>query len=205
VLTAGYVLAPRGVGTMVAMLVVGRLIGNVDIRWLLLTGLALIAFSLWEMTLFTLDVGVWPVVRTGIVQGVGLGFIFVPLSTAAFATLAPRYRNEGTAMFSLVRNIGSSIGISVVVTVLGAQAQISHSELAAQLTPFRHALRVGLPQLYDWTTSAGAAALNAETTRHALMIAYLNDFRFMMYLSLAAAPLLLLLKPARAPAAASGQ
>ena len=203
VLTAGYLLAPRGIGTMVAMLVVGRLIGKLDTRWLLLTGLALMAVSLWEMTQFTLDVGVWPIVRSGVVQGVGLGFIFVPLSTAAFATLAPQYRNEAASMFSLVRNIGSSIGISLVVTVLGAQAQIMHAELGLALTPFREALRAPwLPPLWDWTTSAGAAALNAEVSRQALMIAYLNDFRFMMFLALLCAPLLLLLRAAPKPTTA---
>ena len=203
VLTAGYLLAPRGIGTMAAMFVVGRLIGKVDTRWLLLAGLALMAISLWEMTLFTLDVGVWPIVRSGIVQGVGLGFIFVPLSTAAFATLAPQYRNEAASMFSLIRNIGSSIGISLVVTVLGREAQIAHAELGGVLTPFREALRAPwLPPLWDWTTSAGVAALNAEVSRQALMIAYLNDFRFMMMLTLLAAPLLLLLRAAPKPAPA---
>jgi MFS transporter, DHA2 family, multidrug resistance protein len=198
VLTAGYVLAPRGVGTMVAMLVVGRLIGKVDTRWLLLVGLTLMAVSLWEMTQFTLDVGVWPIVRSGIVQGVALGFIFVPLSTAAFATLAPQFRNEAASMFSLIRNIGSSIGISLVVTVLGREAQTAHAELASSLTPFRDTLHAPwLPPLWDWTTGAGAAALNAEVSRQALMLAYLNDFRLMMFMAVLAAPLLLMLRTAR--------
>jgi DHA2 family multidrug resistance protein len=189
---------------MVAMLVVGRLIGKVDTRWLLLTGLALMAVSLWEMTQFTLDVGVWPIVRSGVVQGVGLGFIFVPLSTAAFATMAPQYRNEAASMFSLIRNISSSIGISLVVTILGREAQTAHAELGGLLTPFRDALRAPwLPQAWDWTTSAGAAALNAEVSRQALMIAYVNDFRFMMFVALLAAPLLLLLRATRKPTAAN--
>lgn len=195
VITAGYVLAPRGIGTMAAMMVVGRLIGKVDIRLLLFVGLLLTAFSLGAMTRFSQDVGIGAIVWTGVVQGVGLGFIFVPLSTAAFATLPPRYRNEATAMFSLARNIGSSIGISAVVTVLGQQTQSSHAELAGYITPFRDALRT-LPQAWDWTTSAGAAALDAQVTQQALMIAYLNDFRLMMYLALAAVPLLLLMRPA---------
>jgi DHA2 family multidrug resistance protein len=200
VITAGYVLAPRGLGTMAAMMIVGRLVGKVDTRWLLLLGASLMAFSLWEMTRFTLDVGVGPIVWTGVVQGVGLGFIFVPLSTAAFATLDPVFRNEGTAMFSLVRNIGGSVGISVVVTVLGHETQASHAQIGAGLTPFREmAPTPWLPQLWDWSTTAGAAALDAEVTRQAVMIAYLNDFRLMMYLTLAAVPLILLLRgPARA-------
>jgi DHA2 family multidrug resistance protein len=198
VLTAGYVLAPRGLGTMLAMLVVGRLIGKIDTRWLVLFGLALMALSLWQMTAFTSEVGTWEIVYTGVVQGVGLGFIFVPLSTIAFATLAPRYRNEGTAMFSLARNIGSSLGISVVMTLLGRQAQVSHAGLVESLTPFRAALQSPwLPPFWDWTTAAGAVALNREVTRQAMTIAYLNDFRLMMYMTVLALPLLLLLRPSR--------
>jgi len=195
VITTGVVLAPRGLGTMVAMLVVGRLIGRFDLRLLLLFGITLMAFSLWEMSKFSLDVGIGPIVTTGLVQGVGLGFLFVPLSTVAFSTLAPQYRGEGTAMFSLVRNIGSSIGISVVVTVLGHGVQTSHAELGNSLNSFREAVRPSLlPPLWDWTTTTGAAALNMEVTRQAMMIAYLNDFRLMMYLTLLAMPLLLVLR-----------
>jgi DHA2 family multidrug resistance protein len=129
------------------------------------------------------------------VQGIGLGFIFVPLSTMAFATLAPRYRNEGTAMFSLIRNIGGSVGISLVMTVLGHQAQSSHAALSENISPYRDALQVpGVPQLWSWSTELGRAALDAEVTRQAWTIAYLNDFRLLMYLIVLAAPLLLLLR-----------
>lgn len=198
VVTAGLVLAPRGVGTMVAMLVVGRLIGRVDTRGLVLFGLAATAYSLWEMSLFTMDVGVAEIVYTGVVQGVGLGFIFVPLTTVAFSTLEPALRNEGTAMFSLVRNIGSSIGISLFVTLLGQRTQVSHAGLAEQVTPFRDVLRAPwLPDAWDFTTRAGAAALDSEVTRQALLMAYLDDFRIMMLVALLAAPLLLLVRTPR--------
>jgi MFS transporter, DHA2 family, multidrug resistance protein len=198
VITAGYVLAPRGVGTMAAMMVVGRLVGKVDTRLLVLTGLILMAWSLHEMTQWTTEVGTSAIIWTGIVQGVGLGFIFVPLSTIAFATLAPRYRNEGTAMFSLIRNLGSSVGISLVMTVLGHEIQSSHAALSESISPFRDAFRgPGLPQLWSWSTELGRIALDAEVTRQAVTIAYLNDFRFMMFLSLLAAPLLLLLRTPR--------
>jgi DHA2 family multidrug resistance protein len=196
VITAGLLLAPRGLGTMLAMNVVGRLIGRVDTRWLLLFGFSLMAISLWEMAGFNLDVGTWPIVHTGIVQGIGLGFVFIPLTTTAFSTLAPKFRNEGTAMFSLMRNIGSSVGISVVITILGRQAQINHADLASVLNPFRLSnLPMALPRVWDLGGSTGALALNGEVSRQALMIAYLDDFRLMMYLTLLAVPLLLLLRP----------
>ena len=198
VITAGYVLAPRGIGTMAAMMVVGRLVGKVDTRLLVLGGLMLMAWSLREMTQWTTEVGTTEIIWTGIVQGVGLGFIFVPLSTIAFATLAARYRNEGTAMFSLIRNLGSSVGISLVMTVLGHEIQSSHAALSESISPFRDAFRgPGLPQLWSWSTELGRIALDAEVTRQAVTIAYLNDFRFMMYLSLLAVPLLLLLRTPR--------
>lgn len=204
VITAGLMIAPRGIGTMVSMFVVGRLIGRVDPRLLLLFGFVLMTISLWEMAAFTLDIGIGPIVYTGIVQGIALGFLFVPLTTVAFSTLAPRYRNEGTAMLSLIRNMGSSVGISIVSTVLLRQAQTSHAELGNSLEAFRNAIQPSvLPQGWDWSTSAGAAALNGEVTRQAMMIAYLDDFRLMMYLSLLAMPLLLLLRaPPKRPRAA---
>ncbi len=199
VVDVGVLLAPRGVGTMLAMLLVGRLAGWVDGRAMILLGLALTALSLWDMTGFNAEIAAWDVVRTGVVQGLGLGFVFVPLSTITFATLAPRFRNEGTALFSLVRNIGSSIGISVVVTYLSERTQANHAAFAAFLDPFSYGLQYAVQQgVYDLATTQGLAMLNAETTRQAALLAYLQDFRLMMWISLAALPLLFLL---RGPAA----
>ena len=153
---------------------------------------------------FNTQIGVWDIVRTGTTQGLGLGFIFVPLSTISFATLAPHYRNEGTSMYSLLRNIGSSIGVSVCFTLLARNTQVNRAELVEHLTPFRTALQQPwLPAPWDWTTAAGAAALSQEVNRQAATIAYLNDFRMMMYVTLLAIPLLLLVKrPAARPAGA---
>ncbi|PJK27747.1 EmrB/QacA family drug resistance transporter [Minwuia thermotolerans] len=201
VLTTGYVLAPRGVGTMIAMILVGRLIGMVDTRLLILLGIGLTALSLWEMSAFTTEVPVSTIVWTGIIQGLGLGFIFVPLSTVTFSTLAPHYRNEGTAMFSLMRNIGSSIGISIVFTLLAQNTQVNHADMANVMTPFRAMLQSPLlPQVWNWQTTPGVVALNDEVTRQAATIAYLNDFTFMMWVTLLSAPLLLLLRKPQAPA-----
>ena len=195
VLDVGLLLAPRGVGTMLAMLTVGRLAGRVDVRYLIFAGLLLTSLSLWEMTGFTLEVGARDIVRTGFVQGLGLGFIFVPLSTLTFATLAPRYRTEGTALFSLMRNIGSSIGISVVIGYLAQRTQINHAAFADFINPFSLALRqAGELGVYDAGTAAGLARLDREVTRQAATLAYLQDFRLMMFVTLAALPLLLLLR-----------
>lgn len=199
VLDVGLLLVPRGVGTMVAMLLVGRLAGRVDVRGLLLLGLLLTALSLWEMARFTTEAPAWALVHTGFTQGLGLGFIFVPLSTVTFASLAPRYRNEGTALFSLARNIGSSIGISVVITVLAQRTQVNHAAYAEFITPFSLGLaRAVEAGGLDLSTPQGLSTLDAQVTRQALTLAYLQDFRLMMWVTLAAMPLILLLRvPAR--------
>jgi DHA2 family multidrug resistance protein len=196
VITTGLLLAPRGIGTMLAMFVVGRLVGKVDTRALVLFGLTLMAWSLYDMTQFNAEIGLYEIVYTGVIQGVGLGFIFVPLSAAAFATLAQRYRNEGTAMFSLVRNVGSSIGISIVMTFLGHEAQVSHAGLGENINEFSRALHgPGIPELLNLHSQLGLAALDGMVNRQAVTIAYLNDFRLMLYLTVLAAPLLLLIRP----------
>jgi len=195
VLTTGLVLAPRGVGSMAAMLLVGRLVNRVDIRLLMLTGLLLTATSLLQMSAWNLDVSVYAIVQTGLVQGLGLGFLFVPLSTITFATLDPRFRNEGTAMFSLMRNIGSSLGISIMVTLVARNTQVNHAVLGELLNPFRAAFRslTSSGQL-DTGSAAGLAMLNGELTRQAAAIAYLDDFRLMGWITLGVIPLLLLLR-----------
>jgi MFS transporter, DHA2 family, multidrug resistance protein len=195
VITAGLVMAPRGFGTMVAMMIVGRLIGRVDSRVLMFFGLLLMAWSLYDMAQFNTNVGVYEVVYTGMIQGFGMGFIFVPLSAVAFATLAARYRAEGTAMFSLIRNIGMSIGISIVVTLLGREAQTSHAALSETITPFSTALHgPDVPSFWSSLHGTGLVALNGEVSRQALTVAYVNDFRFMLYMSFLALPLLFLMR-----------
>lgn len=204
IIDVGYVLAPRGVGTMFAMLVVGRLSGKVDGRYQILLGLGLTSYALWEMTAFNTDISSWDVVRTGIVQGLGLGFIFTPLSTITFSTLEQRYRNEGTALFSLMRNIGSSIGISIVITYLSQRTQANHEAFASYINPFNLALRQAVEAgAYNLGTPQGLMAMNGEVTRQAATLAYLQDFRLMMFITLSALPLILLLrKPVRHPAPA---
>jgi DHA2 family multidrug resistance protein len=153
---------------------------------------------------FTTDVSEWAIVNSGVIQGLGLGFIFVPLSTITFATLAPPLRTEAAGLFNLMRNIGSSVGVSVVTALLSRYTQINHADLARHVSPYNPLMRAPyLPNLWDPARPAGLAALDAEVARQAATIAYLNDFRLMMGVMLLAMPLVLLLhKPrAKAPAA----
>lgn len=198
VITTGLVLAPRGIGTVIAMTIVGRLIGRVDPRLLILFGLSCTAFSLWEMTGFTAAVDRSTILVTGMTQGFGLGFIFVPLSTITFATLPPHLRTEAASLFSLVRNVGSSVGISVVTVVLSQSTQINHANLAEQVNPFNPMFRAPwLPDGWSLTEPSGLATIDAAISAQASTIAYLNDFRLMMWVTLAAIPMLLLLRRPR--------
>ncbi len=201
VIDVGYLLAPRGVGTMFAMFMVGKLSGKIDARYTIIFGLMLTIASLWEMTIFNTNITGWDIVHNGILQGLGLGFIFVPLSTITFSTLARHYRNEGTALFSLMRNIGSSIGISVVITKLSQNTQANHAAFADYITPFSLPLRQAADAgIYNLNTPQGLMAINGEVTRQAATLAYLQDFRLMMWVTLCAVPLILLLRnPARQP------
>lgn len=198
VVYTGMVTAPRGIGTMIAMIVVGRIVNRFDVRAIMAVGFALIAYALYQMTHITLQMDSHIIITSGFIQGLGIGFTFVPLSTAAFATLAPRLRNQGTPVYSLVRNIGSSVGISIVQAMLTRGAAQAHEQLASLVAPGNHGL-ADLPSMLGAQTASGLAVLNAEVTRQATLISYINDFTIMMALTLLTIPLLLLVRrPARA-------
>jgi DHA2 family multidrug resistance protein len=186
VFLTGLVTAPRGIGTLLSMLIVGRLIGRVATRYLILFGLLATAFSLWQMTEFSLLMDSGPIIWSGLMQGFGTGFVYVPLAAVAFATLNSQLRNEATAMFNLMRNIGSSIGISVVAALLARNTQVMHSALASHLTVYTGAQ--GSPGGGD------LALLNRQVTEQAAMIAYNDDFKLMMILTICVIPFVFLLR-----------
>jgi DHA2 family multidrug resistance protein len=193
VVATGLVMAPSGAATMLAMLIAGRMARVVDVRLLMTAGFVLTIISLWQMSQYTLVLSESDIVWPGIVQGFGLGFIFVPLSAVTFSTLAPALRPAGTSIFSLSRNIGSSIGISIVEALLTRNTQVVHSSLSESITPFN-------PQLSPSLQAGDPMALslmNLEVTRQATMIAYINDFRFMMFLALITMPLIAFIRPIR--------
>jgi DHA2 family multidrug resistance protein len=207
VVTAGLILAPRGIGTMLSMVVVGRLVARVDPRLLIAFGIGLTALSLWQMTAFSPQMTSWPFITTGVIQGFGLGFLFIPLQTVAFLTLHPRLRTEASAVFNLVRNLGSSIGISIVAAELATNIQTNHAELAERITLFNPNLPAAGFDPNALLAPAGAqtaALLNAMINAQAAMIAYIDDFKLMALITLAALPLLLLFRYQRPQAAPPG-
>jgi DHA2 family multidrug resistance protein len=195
IVTAGLVMAPRGVGTLFAMMLVGQLIGRVDTRILLGIGLILTAWAMSDMSGWTPDVSAWTVAVNGIIQGAGMGFLFVPLSTVSLATLAPEHRTEGAGLFNLSRNIGSSIGVSVVSSLLVSETQANHAEIGQYVTSVNRLFAAPtIAHLLSPFTAAGRAALDATVTLQAQIIAYIDDFKLLMILSFAAMPLLLLFR-----------
>jgi DHA2 family multidrug resistance protein len=193
--TAGLVMAPRGLGTMAAMLIAGRLSNRVDPRLLMGFGISVLAWSLYRMTSWTPDVSEWTMIVNTMLQGAGLGFVFIPLQVSAFATLDPALRTEGTALLSLLRNVGSAIGISVTSALVAQNQQIEHSVLSGYITPLNRAFE-GAWSALSPATAHGVQVLNGLVNRQAEIIAYNNDWKLMMLMSL---PMLLLLLLMRGP------
>ena len=200
VFLAGLVMAPSGAGTMLAMLVVGRFVGRVDMRILVAIGLGVSAFGMWLMTRYTLDITPSAIVWPGVIQGIGMGLIFVPLSAATFATLSPEMRADGTAIYSLMRNIGSAVGIALVQVLLVRNTAIVHAGMVANVSAANpDPLHGPLASALDWTQPLAPPVLDALITRQAAMIGYLDNFRLMFWATVIAIPLLLLIrKPAEA-------
>jgi DHA2 family multidrug resistance protein len=184
VFTTGLVTAPRGVGALLSMMFVGIMINKVDSRYIISAGLVLIVISLWQMIHFSLYMNEKPVIVSGIIQGFGIGLSMVPLGVSAFLTLPVSLRNEGTAFFALIRNLGGSVGISVVVTLLTRNTQILHSSLSEHITPYIDIVPSSKIEL---------AFVNAQITKQAAMIAYINNYKFLMILAIIFMPLVFLL------------
>lgn len=196
VIDTGLVLSGRGVGILFSIWLAGRLLGLVDPRWLVGIGFSIAAISLWMMSRWSLEMGMEPVVMSGLVQGLGLGLVFIPLNTMAFATIPAQFRTDASSLLNLFRSLGASFGISIVTTLLAASSQRSHEELGAYVTTNSSSMMdVSALSRFGEMGGAALAMVNAEVTRQATMIAYLNDFWFMMWAMIAVIPLTFFLRP----------
>jgi len=195
VIDTGLVTAPRGIGMLITMWLAGLLMTKVDGRYLIMLGLALYAFSLWQMAHWSLAVDSRHIVLTGVMQGLAVGLVFMPLNALAFSTLGPDARTDGASLFNLSRSVGASAGISLVTMFIARNVQTSHSDLASHMT------QAALPPV-DQSTLGGLAAmsegayalLDAEVSRQALMIAYIDDFYMVAIICLATLPLVALFR-----------
>jgi DHA2 family multidrug resistance protein len=196
--TAGWLLGSRGVGTLLTMMVAPRLMRLLETRYLILLGLLFTGGTLYYFTGFSLDTSQTTIVVTSVLQGIGLGLLFVPITTVAFLTLPGQLRNGGTAILTLVRNIGSSVGISMVIANLTDKTIEMHARLTEQVTPFNQALQMpDVANILNINSDTGRALLDQIVTQQAALIAYLNDFKLLMVLTLAMIPLIFIIGTAR--------
>ncbi len=201
--TAGLVMAPRGIGTMAAMMIAGRIASKSDPRKIMAVGVLALCWSLWEMTGWTPDVSESRLIFAIVVQGIGLGFVFIPLQVIAFATLAPNLRTDGASLFSLLRNIGAAIGVSITSALLAHNTQALHAQIGAYVNPFNRALQSGaVHRFLDPANAHGAAMLDGIINQQAQIIAYVDDYKLMIFTTLPALLLLFLMRRPRAVAAA---
>jgi DHA2 family multidrug resistance protein len=198
VVLTGLVTAPRGIGTLLGMVITGRLIGKVDVRALVVAGLLITAYAMWQMTQYSLLMGYAPVIVSGLIQGVGIALVYLPVTTSAFVTLPTRLRNEGTAFFNLMRNMGSSVGISVVMFLLTQNIQRLHASLGEHITPYNITANPAMAAAHlDPHGAKGLAALSAAIDKQGAMIAYIDNFKLMMAFTLLTLPFVLLMTGAK--------
>lgn len=195
VLTTGLVMSPRGLSAMISMILVGKLIRYIDPRILILSGLICCAFGTWVGTFYNLEINSWWIIWPLLFQGFGLGMIFVPLSTIAFAKLPEQMRAEGAGLFSLVRTIGSSMGISIVITIYTRHAQISWNEIGAFITPYNTAVNQYIKPLgLDISDPTSISILTAEVAKQSQVIGFIDVYAFITWSFIAMIPLLLFIK-----------
>jgi len=199
IITAGVLLASRGCGTFVAMMLVGRMMRFFEARTLIVSGLLLTAFSLFEMTGWTDQTGASEIVTLSIIQGFGFGLVFVPLSTVSFLTLAGNLRTDGTSMLTLMRNIASSAGISIVIAQLTEGSRRTHAILVEHVTPFNHAMQMpDVAGMFNMNTDTGRAMADAMVNVQAQIIAFSQDYQLVMLFILCSVPLAIMIGSTKA-------
>src|SRR5271169_2776103 len=199
IITAGLLLASRGCGTFVAMMLVGRLMRYVEARTLIISGLSLTCLSLFYMTGWTDQTGVPEIVVVSIALGFGFGLVFVPLSTVAFLTLPNNLRTDGTSMLTLMRNVASSIGISIVIAQLTEGGRRTYAILSEHINPFNQALQMpDVHRMIDLNSNGGRALADALVGIQAQIIAFALDYQMVMIITLCAIPLALMIGSSKA-------
>ena len=199
IITAGILLASRGCGTFVAMMIVGRLMRYIEARTLIISGLSITAFSLFYMTGWTDQTGVSEIVTISVIQGFGFGLVFVPLSTVAFLTLPGHLRTDGTSMLTLMRNVMSSVGISIVIAQLTEGTRRTYAVLNNHVNPFNHAIQMpDVHNLIDLGTDKGRAMADAILNLQAQIIAFSHDYQMVMIFILCSIPLAVMIGSTKA-------
>lgn len=192
-LETGLVSMPRGAGTVVGLIIVSRLIGRIDARILLFFGLLLTAASLYLYSQISLGVDEAPLLFAGLLQGFAGGMMISPLATISFATLAPKYRNEGSAIYSLARNIGSSLGISAMqMFALNDSARVA-GQLAENVRPDNPTFAAAMPD-FEFGAIQSMFRIAREISRQSAMVATVDTLWMACLLAIATLPVALLMK-----------
>jgi len=199
VIAAGLLMAPRGMGTMIAMRLAGKMVSRTDPRRLIFFGMVCMVVSLYWMSKFSLDVPQWQIIWSGVVQGAGLGFVFVPLSAVTFSTIDPALRADATSMFSLLRNVGSSVGIALAFAYQDFGTKFAHAVMTEKVNFYNPAIAGYVNGHTGILGAEGLAGLSSELERQAAMIGMLGVFHYMAIGVVVVLPLLLLLKPVPHP------
>ena len=205
-LQSGLALSPRGVGALASMVVVGRLVARMDTRYMIATGFTILALATYMLSHLTLDVAMRNITVPNVVAGFALGFIFVPLTTTAMGTLRNEQIGGATGLFNLMRNIGGSVGIAVVTTLLARTSQRDHALLVGNLSPDNpvyqdvyRALRGALaPDVGAAAGDQANAILYQLLLRQVALLSYVENFRLIAVVCLACVPLVFLFRRVRA-------
>ncbi|MEM9684012.1 MAG: DHA2 family efflux MFS transporter permease subunit [Pseudomonadota bacterium] len=192
---AGYVMTPRAIGAMAGNAIAAHIIDRIDPRIMAVTGLLCMAAAFYTLYGFTTEVS--PVMVAGIIvlQGLGIAIVHVPLNVMAFATLPRDLRADGAAVINLLRNVGGSIGVAVLITLLTRNTRENRATLLEQVTPYNELFQwQSMPEQWNPDNIDSLAMLEAEVTRQATLIAYINDFKLVFFMTLAMIPLILLMR-----------
>jgi len=163
------------------MMLVGRMMRFIEARTLIVAGLGLTAASLYAMTGWTDQTGAREIVILSIIQGFGFGLVFVPLSTVAFLTLPNHLRTDGTSMLTLMRNVASSIGISIVIAQLTEGTRRVYAILSEHINPFNHAMQMpDVAGMIKMNTDGGRAMADVMVATQAQIIAFSHDYQLVM-------------------------
>lgn len=192
---SGLILAPRGAGAMFAALFVGRMLRYIDPRKMIVFGMATAALTMWQLSAFTQDIDMTTIVTINFIQGIAFSCFIIPVNTVAFSTIAPEHRDAGTSFYSLLNNIGRSMGIALLAGFLVRNTQVSHSVLVEHVSPFNsHIQHFGMPDIWTLTDPAGLAAVNEMITRQAELISYIADFRLLAIVLVVCIPVTFLMR-----------
>jgi len=210
---SGMAVSPRGLGSIVSMIIIGRLVGKIDSRYLIMFGFTVLAFSTYLFSDINLQISMGSIVWPSIISGLAMGFVFVPLTTTAMGTLSNEQMGNASGVFNLMRNTGGSIGIAAMTTLLSRQAQVHQAAIASHLTPYDPMFQQRVQQIQNalshqmnpaMASQQAYATIYGTAVRQAMVMSYIDNFRILAFLCVLCIPAALLFKRVRARKGAGG-